>query len=215
MKRKGLAGILSLLISVAVVGVGFASWVITAGETETVEGNVTVESITDNRVTLQILESDKSVLFSGKSTNPGTYSNPWLTTTSTEDLTITINYQVGFKDTTKSNYGDITVSAEGVYTEIQSAITKNYIAVDSLTVNNPASDGTGSIVLKFKWGTAFGGQNPFDYYNSKGVNEIIPDTSIKYSDDAYTKLNELSEFNSAKFTINVTASYTPTPAESA
>lgn len=40
MKRKTLTLTLSILACLALIGVGFASWIISAGKTETVTGNI-------------------------------------------------------------------------------------------------------------------------------------------------------------------------------
>ena len=52
MKRKTLTLTLSILACLALIGVGFASWVISAGKTETVTGNIVVDDVSDKRISL-------------------------------------------------------------------------------------------------------------------------------------------------------------------
>lgn len=217
MRKKGLAGILSLLICIAIVGVGFASWVISGNATTPVEGSVVVDTITDNRVSLTISESsDKTVKFAGKSASSLSYEKVWLNTDSTEveDLVITLNYSVAFKNVdNETSKSSITVNAEYDYSAIQGAIDAKYIAVKSEVKTNPDENGTGTITITFAWGEFFDKDgkedtdltdnlNPFDFYNKQ-----------KYSDElgttAYNTLKALSNYNAKKIKITITASYTP------
>ena len=50
MKKKSLATLLSGFLTVALTGVGFASWLITGGAEKTSGGNITVETVDDRRV---------------------------------------------------------------------------------------------------------------------------------------------------------------------
>ena len=52
MKKKSLAALLSGFLTVCLTGVGFASWIIVQGDTETVSGKVNVENITPKEITL-------------------------------------------------------------------------------------------------------------------------------------------------------------------
>lgn len=202
MRKKGLAGILSLLICIAIVGVGFASWVISGNDEETVTGNVEVDTITDNRVQIEIVSSETKLKFAGKSTTSETYPKAWLTTDITEDLVITINFKVSFKNTANDTAKNlINVSATCDTTNISSIITSNYVALKSTDVSTIAEDGTGTVTVTFKWGTAFNGKNPFDYYNSQEYSDALATA-------AYTALKALEEMGTKTITIKVTASYT-------
>ena len=51
MKKKTLAGLISSLICISLIGVGFASWVITGDDTnEQATGTITTETVSDSSV---------------------------------------------------------------------------------------------------------------------------------------------------------------------
>ena len=50
MKRKTLTLTLSILACLALIGVGFASWIISAGTSATDQGSFIVDTVTDNRL---------------------------------------------------------------------------------------------------------------------------------------------------------------------
>ena len=50
MKRKTLTLTLSILACLALIGVGFASWIISANTSTKAEGSFIVDTVTDNRL---------------------------------------------------------------------------------------------------------------------------------------------------------------------
>ena len=50
MKRKTLTLTLSILACLALIGVGFASWIISADTSTTAQGSFIVDTVTDNRL---------------------------------------------------------------------------------------------------------------------------------------------------------------------
>ena len=52
MKKKSLAALLSGFLTVCLTGVGFASWIIVQGDTESVTGHVNVETVSTKEITL-------------------------------------------------------------------------------------------------------------------------------------------------------------------
>ena len=81
MKRKTLTLILCLLTVMSLVGVGFASWVISAGDSETVGGNIVVDTVVDQRYTLVVTKpGDENIILAAPSeANTATATNKWLT----------------------------------------------------------------------------------------------------------------------------------------
>ena len=66
MKRKSLATLLSGFLTVALTGVGFASWLITGGETKTSNaGAVSAEKVEDQRVKITNLKVDNAAIAFG------------------------------------------------------------------------------------------------------------------------------------------------------
>lgn len=58
MKKKSLATLISGLLAVSLVGVGFASWVIIQGASEKKEGSVNVETITKTNISIEAYWAD-------------------------------------------------------------------------------------------------------------------------------------------------------------
>lgn len=56
MKRKTLTLTLSILACLALIGVGFASWIISAGATKNAEGSFIVDTVTDNRLVVEMVD---------------------------------------------------------------------------------------------------------------------------------------------------------------
>ena len=54
MKRRTLTIVVGLLLTLSLVGVGFASWVISAKDEETIIGNVEVQTVTDRRLDITV-----------------------------------------------------------------------------------------------------------------------------------------------------------------
>lgn len=89
-KSKLITMALSFLLTIGMVSAGFAAWVISAPTVKSVEGNVTVDTVTDKRIELSIVEDDGKklpVVFGAKT--EGVTPNNWLSLTDdvkTEDL---------------------------------------------------------------------------------------------------------------------------------
>ena len=54
MKRKTMTLVLCLLAALALVSVGFASWVISADANKTVSGNIKVDTVEDKRLSADV-----------------------------------------------------------------------------------------------------------------------------------------------------------------
>ncbi|MCM1261022.1 MAG: hypothetical protein NC182_07885 [Prevotella sp.] len=107
MKRKTLTLTLVLLSCLALIGVGFASWIISANTTKELEGNISVDVVTDKRLKVNILgwvnkgENEEEKLDTNVTIQYG-YSgtsnvNDWLKVSSdalTEKLTATLRFEV-------------------------------------------------------------------------------------------------------------------------
>lgn len=190
MKRKTLTLTLSLLACFALIGVGFASWVITSQKELNVQGNFVVEKVTDKRLnvtTKWMNPSDDAYLEDGK--NPDivygkkTGGPNWLTNDGNEEaLTAKLEVTVTKKD--GSNFtavNDITVTtlltADNAYTTARGDGHKYVGALPVLPsefndTNAKATLFTDNKTIKivytitFTWGEAFGGKNPMEYYKA-------------------------------------------------
>lgn len=56
MKRKTLTLTLSILACLALIGVGFASWVISADTSTNATGSFIVDTVTDNRLVVEMVD---------------------------------------------------------------------------------------------------------------------------------------------------------------
>lgn len=220
MKRKTLTLTLSILACLALIGVGFASWIISAEAKKEATGNIIVDTVADKTyvVSGEWLGNKSSIIFGAPATM--NESNPWLTNDSegkTENLTVT--YQLTVK------YGD-NKPATGIKNKITALVvapaSSNYtaavnggliIAPENATVEETA-EGSGiyNITVTYKWGKHFAdsaeateGVNPYTYYNGKEATGKLNGSETTYMQDAKTSLETLSEIKeSVQFTLNIT-----------
>lgn len=220
MKRKTLTLTLSILACLALIGVGFASWIISAEAKKEATGNIIVDTVADKTyvVSGEWLENKSSIIFGAPATM--NESNPWLTNDSegkTENLTVT--YQLTVK------YGD-SKPATGIKDKITALVvapaSSNYtaavnggliIAPKNATVEETA-EGSGiyNITVTYKWGKHFAdsadateGVNPYTYYNGKEATGKLNGSETTYMQDAKTSLETLSKIGeSVQFTLNIT-----------
>lgn len=214
MKRKTLTLTLSILACLALIGVGFASWIISAEVSATpVEGSFIVDTVTDKSYKVEgaWLNSQSKITFGAPDTMNA--KNPWLTNDSegkTENLTVTYQLTV--------TYGDKT-PATGIANKITALVTApenaNYTAaVDGGLIIAPtnatvveALEGNGkyNITVTYQWGEHFGNVNPYTYYNAKTATDKLSGTETTYMQDAKTSLDTLSKIEeTVKFTLNIT-----------
>ena len=221
MKRKSLATLLSGFLTVCLTGVGFASWLITGGETKTTEaGAVTAEKVSDQRVKITELAVTEAEIRFGMCEDETTTNTPWLknNSTSKEDLTATLSFKV----TNAKSYGkeiNFKFEAENKKTELDSAVSKGYIVLPTIAkIENDkftSDDATlFTIEVKFAWGAYFGSKNPYTYFNNTyahaGVdsNKKDDDGESLYNnagDEAAAVLGELYALNQASYKITVTS----------
>lgn len=125
MKRKTLTLVLCLLSCLALIGVGFASWIITSNTEQNAEGNISVDTVTDNRLTVETswLDEKNSIVFGWKE---GSYTNSWLQNTDPtykENLTVTLVVTVKNSENVAVDAQNITAKIIGdeKYTTAQAA----------------------------------------------------------------------------------------------
>lgn len=204
-KNKKIVFISALLGSIALASTGFAAWVITTQDTETVNGNVTVETVDDASHTLTVKlhsQNKASLVFGAKNTDSVENPNPWLTYSGDpENLTIVYDVEC-------TNYSSCTVKAELKFSKstafdgLVSSTKKKYVTKPTAVLSdftakegNPTT-GVATLTLSAAWGDYFGGENPFVYYNSK--------SQADYASDANTVLNAIyTALQSVTYTITV------------
>lgn len=214
MKRKTLTLTLSILACLALIGVGFASWIISAKTSTKAEGSFIVDTVSDKSYTVTGDWKDKKseIIFSAPT---GDTTNGWLTNDSAKKENLTVTYQITVK------YGDGT-KATGIANKITALVTApenaNYtaavngkliIAPTNATVEE-TGEGTGvyNITVTYQWGEHFANaeginQNPYVYYNAKQPSDVLIEGTT-YLEDAKSSLKTLAAIESGvKFTLTI------------
>lgn len=210
MKRKTMTLVLCLLAALALVSVGFASWVISAGDSKKADGNITVDTVEDKRLKIDVAWVDGSTIKYGAPTNKElegtTITNPWLTNDSDDKsvLTVSLKVTLSYKNaTTAYANGGATVSATIKEADDSSAYKTakeaGYVGDMPTAVCDEQEDGTWLVKFTFTWGSKFGNKNPYIYYND-GTKTAASD-----GDAALAALQEVYKVNNAKFKVTVTA----------
>lgn len=221
MKRKTLTIAISIFALIAIVSVGFASWVITRqDQTKNAEGNITVETIdSGSLILLDSVKVSNNIVF-GSPTNSNE-AGKWLTSNADvhEQLfaTITIitsakpddneKFKVSANATTNADNYNAAVTANYIQSiKIISAESNDYSAAAITEISGSSfkeivdGDNKGKYEANFKvafaWGSKFDEKNPYTYYNSK--------TYSDYASDASTTLQDLySKLDGVKYTVTV------------
>lgn len=220
MKRKTLTLTLSILACLALIGVGFASWIISADTSTTApaRGSFIVDTVSDKSYTVTGDWKDKKseIIFSAPT---GDTTSGWLTNDSAKKENLTVTYQLTVK------YGDNTPATgikDKIITTVSAPADPNYTAaVNGGLISAPTSatveetaEGSGiyNITVTYKWGKHFAdsaeaseGVNPYTYYNGKEATGKLNGSETTYMQDAKTSLETLSKIEaSVKFTLSIT-----------
>lgn len=194
-KTRVIAGLASLLACAAMVGTGFASWVILSESTTEATGNVKAETVNDG--SLKQFSADVSggdIVYSGGTGSNQTTAGQWLINDQqAENLTATITLTI------EGNLKELTASFSAT-TGWDEAVEKGYITAPVLSIAshdkvNVAEGGVGTkndatpdtygykftvtdgdfssastveITATFGWGEVFNNQNPYAFFNDEG-----------------------------------------------
>ena len=213
MKRKTLTLTLSILACLALIGVGFASWIISANTSTKAEGSFIVDTVNDKTYKVEgaWLNSQSKITFGAPATMD--LENPWLTNNSegkTENLTVTYQLTVTYGNGTKATgiankiTAVVTASESASYT---AAVDGGLIIAPTNATVEEAPEGNGkyNITVTYQWGEHFGNVNPYTYYNAKTATDKLSGTETTYMQDAKTSLDTLSKIEeTVKFTLNIT-----------
>jgi len=233
-KNKILIPIISVVSAGLLVGVGFATWTI-AGKDASADasGNtISAEEIVDKRFTLTPDSTNTTQAISFSSKEDSTVANPWLTRDATvnEKLDFSFSYNLASADGTshlntlvneisytitvndnasegwaaavKANYvsGSVSLTTpEKKTVALSTTGTTNTITVEDATTQSFSISGS------FGWGSHFGSENPYTYYNTKstdGTTEVSSGTT--YAKDAKDSLSALkTNLADVTFTLSI------------
>lgn len=205
MKRrtKVIALATSLLVGVSMMGVGFASWVISATKTGDATGNVKAEAVSDNTITFEVSTASNIVFGNAANATEGWLKND--NSQATESLSA--EFTLTFKSGTLSSLSHSTIqyafAGEGSNTgwNFQSAIDKGYITAPtySLATNDYGITYTGgnfsvaspvvcdttgislTFTVTFGWGALFNGSNPQNFFNAKASGTAMSEYGANYT----------------------------------
>ena len=185
MKRKSMATLIGGLLSVCLIGVGFASWIIVQGDSEEVQGNVRVEEVIDRSVFVDAkLATDDDGYFnftspkSSKDTDPGFADSDWLR--SNTDNKAKMDVVLDVTVTNPKNEKDAKVSVDVELDAKFAGIEKYVTLVDTADIDltgQTADTYETQLTVSFAWGEYFGKQNPYAFYNSKKAGDKVKDTA--------------------------------------
>lgn len=202
MKRKTLTLTLSILACLALIGVGFASWVISAGKTETVTGNIVVDDVSDKRISLtyEWVGGNSSIIY-GWDENYTAKATDWLkNNTEGKKADLDLILKITVKDGNENLYDpksiSATITADTAYTTA-----KEKGVVGELPTLTAVKESTGvyKIEIKFTWGEHFGGNNPLAFYND-GTK-----TAETHGKDAKEYLGYVAALKDCAFTVTIKA----------
>lgn len=201
MKRRSLTLVLCLLATLSLASVGFASWVISAGDTENATGQISVDTVTDNRIMITEIKIGGSTwngtgwtgtapkFVFGKPANGVDF---WLKNDqNTEVLELTLSFKV-----VKVDGGDAVDNAQTsvILAAAEGTNFGNWIAVDTPTAetqNEVTNKGNGNYecTLRLKWGSAWynadadANVNPYLYFADQAVDgEVYVNDSYEYEE---------------------------------
>lgn len=213
-KKSGLMGAVIALSAASLVSVGFASWVISQGDEEVINGNIIVDTVTTEKHEITVTPaSGTSINFTKpQSVDPAPAYN-WLdeTTTTYEALSASFTVSVDkINDASaaaaKAKFTAVLETGKMVGDEwvpdtastgyLAAATAKYVIELPDASVEVGTLESkvwTTTVSFELDWGDHFDGDNPYIYYNAhKSTDKIEGATpEITYGADAEASLAEL------------------------
>lgn len=199
MKKNFLFGLIGAGALILSGSVGFAAWTINAQQ-ETGTGSINVSAdgtITDNRITIDTTNSKfqdgySSISFAAAK-NGSTFETPWLSASEpieeVDKLTlkydVTVTGHAGLNVSATASIEDNGTAVDGTDTPFRTLIKAGIIGelptISEVTLTDKAGNGTykGTIEATFTWGSIFGNQNPYVYYNSQKYEKDLADKASK------------------------------------
>lgn len=178
MNKKPTILAVAALGSLALIGTGFAGWVIVANATSTASGNITAYQVTDNRLTAtgkwagDSATTDSGSIVFGKPSGASDTPSTWFKSNDVDEQKLSDTYTLSIESKNKDDNAQVKVSAKLAITENKSdpttqtpyadAVHNNWIKAPTLTLTgsttNPATNlfesETSSITLSLSDGTA-------------------------------------------------------------
>jgi len=224
-KKTGVIALIAGLSSVTLVSIGFASWIISAGDSATLNGSIDVDTVEDHRYNILNKSALESRTYNVVFGHPETMDaeNEWLKATGTkvESLEFTFKVYVENMDADKGlvtaalDYAgtDATYTTNKTTYEAQDESHSDHDVVKDLPTpvvgsktldNDEESDYKGkyfvTVTVTFGWGSAFNHLNPYTFYNAAGKSAATD------GDDAKIKLGYVATLASVGYKLTITTS---------
>ena len=227
MKKKAMIMAVASLGSMALIGTGFAGWVISANTTADASGVMVAYDVKDQRlnaakgkwkngVTDSPATGDKGKIIFGK---PATMDvdDLWLTCDDKDGMEVqrlSDTYVFVVSTVDKENTGKFTVATDAVKGAFVVTDTTGAWAAATTTENNLVKanptiafdrteyalvngEATVEMTITFEWGTAFGNENPYLHYNK------TTNPSKDLTDTALANLEKVKALKDIAFTVNL------------
>ena len=208
MKKRTIALMLSVLAVMMLVGVGFATWVISQGDSSSAQANIVVDTVTDERVYASAAVapgSKDSFIFGYDDSDVPTYD--WLSNDDdTKEQNLTVTFRVTVKDRENNPVDDATVvptlqilkpgatpDADPVAVTLPDWIVTPVLTQANIVNNH---DGTYDLTVTFAWAAALNNSNPYQYFNggkSDGNDRLAGLDPANYETNADAALKVLKD----------------------
>lgn len=219
-KRKGILMASAILGSAAIVSTGFAAWVITVNESDEAIGQIQVEEVRDETITLKAANLSTPAVKFGAAADTVPNSKGWLKPEGGQeilDVVITVNVEKGadkcktFEATVSEcdANGNALQLEEGQVGPYAAAYAAGYVAaLPTPVVSYTTGAETGTVTLNFEWGSYFGDVNPTNFYNQYDYNVVRADAKTlghTYAQDAASVLasNVFRALNGSYFKVTI------------
>lgn len=256
MKKRIITLVLSALAAVLLVGVGFASWVVSQGDANEQTGNILVETVKDERLAVTVTPDGKSFQFGAPATGA---TEGWLhedgENAIPENLVVTFKVEVtrptafvldansqpegleltntlkdkiikpaqGENPAVEENYPsalfdrDAVVFGANEVKEGEEVVLASSYNDSTWSMSEDHKTATTHVKVSLKWGTLFGSENPYDYFNDgvKKVGDAIGSTAATaagladidedstWGDLAVKALEAILKYNNYQFQLKI------------
>lgn len=231
MKKKAMIMAVASLRSMALIGTGFAGWVISANTEAKAGGVMTAFDVADHRLsvtdgTWEKTKAKDGLVKFGMDDSTTTNQTPWFTFSGDDAAQLEDVYTFTVQSNQDGDSGTFSVEQktgdEGFTvtgTAWKDAVDMGLVLAPMVTFDKDSytlSGTTGVAVkmtVKFQWGAHFKSKNPYEFYNdidTNGSGNVDTENrlsakqdEVKYTwaDDAVYCLRELEKVNNANFTI--------------
>ena len=210
-KKSGLIGAIVALSCASLISVGFASWVITQDASEEVKGNIYVDTVQNNAHVMTVSPTSGAQINFTRPESPTATTYSWLSETTSNYEQLSASFTVTVTNVADAATGKAHLSASlvsgkisgDVFTQDETgqgylgAVAANYvIALPVPTVADGSVTSnvyTTTVSFTLGWGTYFGSQNPYYFYNAHQANEE-KSSGLTYAADADAALTALNTF---------------------